>query len=502
MTNRRNRSIETRGLAKRSAGYEVRDRGDTLIEVLITVLVVSITGVALLLAFSGAITGSTTHRNITSADVALRTVAENVYSQVQLQQSPGNAPLYNACATTYSSPSNWNAPTGYSATVNVSWWYDKGWQSAPPSSCASSSSIPQQLTVSLQTPIISASAKVASSLPLTTTLVVSGRAITASQFSITSISPDIVSPKQNGVYLVITGTGFTPSTIGAISATSGGSPDVVFTGTGSATSSPSSPGSSWVVDSSTAIVAEIDIGPSVPTGTDALTLALTDGSRQATKQFSVSMGPSITSVSPSPLYVGSYGQPLVIAGTNFDSGAVVAFESGSPISFSSSPGYSYQSSTEVDTTVDVPTSALPGSYWVTVTNADGQVSNQFPVVVAYPAPVITKVSGGGEGESSCNIQISSSQSSRTAFATTLDKGRKNTSCTVTGKNFYSPQVTVTNGGGANSCNPVSISNLTLTSFTLGITSCSNPGTYDLTVSTPGGSTTSYSVINVTIKGSG
>ena len=68
---------------------ESDDRGDTLIEVLIALVILGITGVALLTAFATAITASSEHRNLATLDASVRAASDQVISQVQ--QARNNA---------------------------------------------------------------------------------------------------------------------------------------------------------------------------------------------------------------------------------------------------------------------------------------------------------------------------------------------------------------------------------------------------------------------------
>ena len=88
------------------AGPRGSDRGDTLLEVLLALLVISLTSVALMSGYATTIAGSATHQSLAGLDVALRDAAEQVTYQIQ---SPAN-PRYTPCAAaggsiTYSSSS-------------------------------------------------------------------------------------------------------------------------------------------------------------------------------------------------------------------------------------------------------------------------------------------------------------------------------------------------------------------------------------------------------------
>ena len=469
------------------------DRGDTLIEVLMTILVVAITAVSLLLAFSGSIAGSASHRSLVAQDVALRTVAQDVYAQVAQQQDP----LYQPCATYYGSASpssQFNAPSGYTSTVAVSgYYYNNQWNATSPSDCTTP--VPQQLLVTV-TPTSGPSSQ--------TTIVVSGLPTSSTAFTITSITPSSVTPGTNGQYITIAGTGFQSGAVGSFPAGSG----VTFSG-GSTSSPPSSPQpSSWTFLSSTAIEAQIDVA-SGATGPVTFTLTNPDGST-ATFPLAISPGPTITAINgsanPLTLYIDDTNDPFDLTGTNFQSGAVVSITP-SGVSFDSSnpsPGWTVVSPTSITTSVDVSSSANAGTYHVTVTNPDGQVSNAYPFIVAYPAPTILKVNNGDSGNT-CTVKFPGKSGHVAPRLSPHDD--TNVTCVVTGTNFYSP-VTATLSAGNGNNNLPTISTFTVNSPTSLTLTLSNPNgytwggkagpsTYNLTVTTPGGSASYSNAITVT-----
>ncbi len=463
------------------------ERGDTLLEVLFTIVVVSITSVALLMGFSSSISGSSSDRKLVSSDVALRTVAESVFSQVQ--QQPTN-PLYNPCLapnSTYNSAS-WGAPAGYTATVTVvgDWSSTTQTWASPPSSCAGSS-IPQKLMVTVRQP---------NGTVATSYVVVNRIAPGASPLSITSVNPASLTPGTSNLYVVITGTGFTSTgtgTTAVFSSTPGSgnpSPGVTFTGTGSASSPASSP--TWVVNSSTSIPAEVNVAAAAPTGSGVVTLTLTnpDGATASTT-LSVSSGPVITLLNPSTILPGSNNVALAITGTNFQSGATVTFQSSSGGTCPSTPPGTGNSATSISTTIDGPAGTPPGQYWVTVANPDGQVSPQYPFTVSYPPPTIIAVSDPND-DSTCQVTFSGHSDHVVAHLRPRDHGNKNTQCTITGTNFYpTVGVTIAQGSSGNGCLPsFATSGVTLSSITLTFSpnpNCTVQGSYNVTVTAAGGS---------------
>src|SRR5580704_8252040 len=124
------------------------EAGDTLVELLITMVVLAIASVAILLAFATSISGSSEHRALASADTALRGAYQDATSQIQYAANAH----YVSCATasTYQNQVSFNnLPTGYTAQItSVTYW------NAPSSfsfgsSCAAGSTSPQLVAISL-----------------------------------------------------------------------------------------------------------------------------------------------------------------------------------------------------------------------------------------------------------------------------------------------------------------------------------------------------------------
>ncbi|HNI36616.1 MAG TPA: hypothetical protein PLV93_14535, partial [Microthrixaceae bacterium] len=103
--------------------------------------------------------------------------------------------------------------------------------------------------------------------------------------------------------------------------------------------------------------------------------------------FSVSAGPTVSSLSPSTLPVGASTTTVTITGTNFQPGATVTIGD-SQVTVGAS---SYVSSTSITVPVSVLTTATPGPRTVTLTNPDGGVgilTNGFRVVAAVQRVVV------------------------------------------------------------------------------------------------------------------
>ena len=89
------------------------EAGDTLLEILLALVVLGVSALAILLAFSTSIIGSSDYRTVASADTVLRTAAEQATSLIQ--QQPASA--WTTCAEANLTSSQFTLPTGYSASV-------------------------------------------------------------------------------------------------------------------------------------------------------------------------------------------------------------------------------------------------------------------------------------------------------------------------------------------------------------------------------------------------
>ena len=124
---------------------EQNETGDTLVEVLVSLLVMSICGLALMLTFTTSITASAEHRNLAALDTVLRSASESALSQIQQQSSA----LFTSCASAsyYNSNLTLSPPTGFSVTItSVQYWTGSSF-TAIGAACPSSSLQPQLLTM-------------------------------------------------------------------------------------------------------------------------------------------------------------------------------------------------------------------------------------------------------------------------------------------------------------------------------------------------------------------
>ncbi len=127
-----------------------RDRGDTLIEILVAVSVIGMTGVALLGAFASAIGGSVSYRHAATLELVLKDFAE--FATVRIQSTP--SPLFQSCApvvtndshqVTYAgTPLAFTVPTGYTISGSIAYLNGTGFTST----CTPGSLGPQLITAS------------------------------------------------------------------------------------------------------------------------------------------------------------------------------------------------------------------------------------------------------------------------------------------------------------------------------------------------------------------
>jgi hypothetical protein len=149
---RRDRSAPSRRTAPpRVTARDRGDAGDTLLEILFALVILSIATVALLVAFATSISASATHRGAASFDTAIRDASQIAIAQIQQQTNP----LYESCPSTASwyepggggAPSFASMPTGFTAAVTGMQWWNGSTFTSSSSSCVADS--PQWITVTI-----------------------------------------------------------------------------------------------------------------------------------------------------------------------------------------------------------------------------------------------------------------------------------------------------------------------------------------------------------------
>jgi type II secretory pathway pseudopilin PulG len=198
------------------------ERGDTLIEILMTLIVLSIAVVALIVTFATGISASVDHKNLAANDVVLRQVEEQAF--YTLQQKP-TTPLYKSCASvavgqyatldTSNPLSNggniyYAVPSGDSVTLNpIQYWDTTVSPATFDGNCALDS--PQLISLTLGVPNGSSA---------TMTFVVDDLgAGTTSGLSIATLTPNSAVQGTSNLSLSLTGTGFASDATVAFSGT-------------------------------------------------------------------------------------------------------------------------------------------------------------------------------------------------------------------------------------------------------------------------------------------
>ena len=132
------------------------EAGDTLIEILLTLVIMSITVVSLIAAFSSSIAASSEYRGLSVSDTLVRTVTEEVTAEFQ-QQLSAYISCPNATPGGYMSelgsvtiPSPYAAPTGaYSWSItSVTYWNGTSFGA----SCTKGSTVPEEMTITVSGP--------------------------------------------------------------------------------------------------------------------------------------------------------------------------------------------------------------------------------------------------------------------------------------------------------------------------------------------------------------
>jgi hypothetical protein len=113
---------------KTSGRRSIKDRGDTLVEVLLALIILGLAGVALIVAFQTSISASAEHRNLSEVTTAIANVTASAYSEVRVLDATNNffAPPQQPLSfyvTNFDPALDTNLPSGFTAQViSVQYW--------------------------------------------------------------------------------------------------------------------------------------------------------------------------------------------------------------------------------------------------------------------------------------------------------------------------------------------------------------------------------------------
>jgi type II secretory pathway pseudopilin PulG len=144
----RRRWIAIRSSSRDERGARHAEAGDTLLEVLFTLMVLGICSVALITAFSTSISASAEERNLVTISTVMGSASESVFAQFQQASSPfdTSCPANYASVVSSISPP---PPSGYQVSISSVQYLDSG---GFISSCNAGSTAPQLITVNVAGP--------------------------------------------------------------------------------------------------------------------------------------------------------------------------------------------------------------------------------------------------------------------------------------------------------------------------------------------------------------
>jgi quinohemoprotein amine dehydrogenase alpha subunit-like protein len=228
--------------------------------------------------------------------------------------------------------------------------------------------------------------------------------------------------------------------------------------------------STTFVDSSH-ITVNVSIAANAPTGVNSLTLTNPDGiGATCTNCFTVDVGPTVTSTSPSSRGQGATNQTVTVVGTNFVSGATAVF-SGTGITVNST---TFTDSSHLSLNISVAPGAATGARNVTVTNPDFGTSTGTGVFTVNAGPTVTSTS-----------------------PSSLARGATGQTVTVVGTNFVSGATAAFSGTGI-TINSTTFTNSTHLTLNVTIAAGAATGARNVTVTNPdAGAGTGTGVFTVT-----
>ena len=273
--------------------------GDTLIEILMTLIVLSIAVVAIIIAFSTSISASADHRYLAVNDVVLRQASEAAFYQIQQQPTP----LYKSCAQASDySAITYGVPSGYTVAMNpVQYWDTNASPATFDGSCAVDS--PQLISLKVTNTAKNSSA--------TETFVVDnlgGGPVVP--MAVTAVSPNSESQGATNQILTLTGTSFASSATVSFASAGINVNSVTFV-------------------TSTQLTLNVSISPSATVGTSTITVTNHPSGASATSGPIFTVTQSIlTGLHVSAMATDLGDNPPDAPGTTWDARVTVYVENG------------------------------------------------------------------------------------------------------------------------------------------------------------------------------
>jgi type II secretory pathway pseudopilin PulG len=120
------------GRRSRQSDFECSETGDTLVEILIAIAILGVAVTALLGALVTSITSASEHRSLASNDTVIRSYAEQLKYDIELQPNAWFTQCAQVTSTTYGVPPNLqtvtpppNLPAGYTVGISgIQYWND------------------------------------------------------------------------------------------------------------------------------------------------------------------------------------------------------------------------------------------------------------------------------------------------------------------------------------------------------------------------------------------
>lgn len=371
--------------------------GDTLVEILITILVVSVAGLALMEAFSTTISGSAQHRSLAGNDLILRAAAEYGFSMIEQQANP----VYSVCATaaTYNAAAGspaYGAPTGYTATItSVQYWVNNAWTTTVPA--CSSTAVPELITMQVT------NANGTTDSTQFTVNDLNASLSTTATVAVTSLSPDSVLQGAASVNIVVTGAGFNPDSQVSFSSSLIGTVSTIYV-------------------NSTTLNIIVNVNANAPTGSYnvIVTNPIEGTAGEGDGLLQVTGAPTVINLTPSTIAQGG-SENFVLSGTQFVSGMSVSIFTSS----GGDPGVTIGSVTVTSSTT--ATLALSASGSAVLTSSAGP---NYGDVFTVTLP------GAGSDTSSPLLQVIPPPTISSVSPSPCDFGYQGTgTCTLTGANF-------------------------------------------------------------------